>query len=149
MISVYSSSDTASRGLCSAARIMASMVLTPTTRSKSLGDTSIARLTLHLVKKASRSSSTAEVMTVLPARLLALPTALSSAKVPTTTCDLATSAATRLRLKSPSSDSSSSPRLPDSTHSLPLANSSNCSSEFSIAGAPVWNSASAKLRLRV
>jgi hypothetical protein len=53
------------------------------------GETSMTRLTLHCLKKARRSSSTAEVMTVLPARLAAVPTAFSSAKVPTMTCELA------------------------------------------------------------
>ena len=148
-ISVKSSSDTSSGGLPRAARIIASMVLMPTTCSNSLGETSITRLTLHLVKKARRSSSTAEVIRVLPARLAALPTAFNSAKVPTMTCDLATSIAARLRLKPGSEASSSSPDLPLSAHLLPLAYSSSWSSEPSMAGAPVWNSASAKLRLRV
>ena len=128
---------------------MASITLMPTTLSNSLGETSTTRLTLHLVKKARRSSSTAEVINVLPSRFFTLPMALSSAKVPTITCDLAAAEAMRFSLKPESDDSSTSAGLPDRIQSLPLANSSSCSSELSMVGAPVWNSASAKLRLRV
>ena len=128
---------------------MASSVLIATTFSNSLGETSITRLTLHSLKNAMRSSSTAEVIRVLPSRLEGRPTALISAKVPTITCDLATTLDTREFLNWVSDDSSISAPRPLSTHSLPRAYTSNCSSEVSMVGAPVWNSASAKLRFLV
>ena len=77
-ISPKSSSETCSCGLSSAASIMASSVFAPTTFSNSCGDTSITRLTWHDLKNASRSSSTADVITVLPARFRGVPNCFSS-----------------------------------------------------------------------
>ncbi len=121
MISMKSSSETASWGLRTVARIMASSTLMPTTFSNSCGETSITRLTLQDLKKASASSSTAEVISVLPSRFFALPTAFSSGNVPTMTCALATSRAMHLLLNPLRALSSISPGRPDRIRSLPLA----------------------------
>ena len=116
---------------------MASMALMPTTLSKSLGDTSTTKLTLHLVKNAKRSSSTAEVISVLPSKLLPLPTARISSNVPTMTWDLDTTSATILFFSAGKASSSICPGLLFKMYWLPLAYNSNCSSEVSILGAPV------------
>ncbi len=104
---------------------MAVMVLMPTTRSKSLGETSTTRLTLCLAKKAMASSSTAEVMRVLPSRLPPEETAWISLKVPTMTWDLATALATILFFRVPRTDFRKSPGTMSGISSLPLAKSSS------------------------
>ncbi len=128
---------------------MASSTLMPTTFSNNCGETSTTRLTLQDLKKASASSSTAEVISVLPARFFAVPTALSSGKVPTITWAFATSRAMHLLLKPVRALSSISPGRPDRIRSLPLAYSSSWRSEVSMVGAPVCASASAKRRFGV
>ena len=97
-------------------------------------------------------SSTAEVISVLPLRLPSPENSRISSSAPTTTWALAISLARKRCLTADSLGSTApsrrAPQIPPAIL-LPLANTSSCGSEVSIAGAPVFSTASAKKRLGV